>query len=254
MKKITFLSALIIAICSLGSCIQKILLKKVGAFDESATTKQITNGDKTIVFVPMHHVGKKEFYNDVRHKIDSLQKNGYIIYYEGTKPDLNTDSLTADTITRKLRMITQIDPMLAKKQGGYVDTVNSTFLGVRSKYIASEKLRNQPYAVGLGIDTSKAVRADVFYSDIIRAFENKYGKLPLSDCDMKSPLGQKYKCKKSVKNKQKMDILMNSRNEYLYDVLLKENRKKIAVIFGAKHFNGLLKMLKEKDPSWKKIN
>ncbi len=84
MKKITILSVLIFAICSLSSCIQKILLKKVGAFDKSATTKEITNGDKTIVFVPMHHVGKQEFYNDVRQKIDSLQKNGYIIYYEGT--------------------------------------------------------------------------------------------------------------------------------------------------------------------------
>ncbi len=166
---------------------------------------------------------------------------------------MNVDSLLADTLSRKLRMITSIDPIMAKKQGGYVDTLDNTFMGVRSKYIASEKLRNQPNAVGLGIDTSKAVRADVFYSDIIKAFENKYGKLQLSDCDMKSPFGQKFRCKKVVKNKQKMDILMNSRNEYLYDVLMKENRKKIAVIFGAKHFKGLLKMLKEKDPSWKRI-
>ncbi len=254
MKKYLFLFLMLSQSCFFSSCIQKMLLKKVGAFDENAITREISNGDKIIVFVPMHHVGKQSFYADVKRKIDSLHNNGYVVYYEGTKPDMNVDSLTADTLKRKLRMITGIDPVLANKYGGYVDTVTNTFMGSKSKYIKSEKLRNQPSAPALGIHLVKDVRADVFFSDIINAYELKYGKLQLTECDLQTPLGQKYRCKKTVKRKEKLDILLNSRNEFLSNAIVKEERKNMAVVFGAKHFKGLLKMLQEKDPAWKKVH
>jgi hypothetical protein len=46
----------------------------IGVFDKEAKEKRISNEKKELVFIPMHHVGKKEFYDDVKKKIDSLHQ------------------------------------------------------------------------------------------------------------------------------------------------------------------------------------
>ena len=57
----------------LSSC-NRIILNNLNAFESKMPLKYITNGKKTIVFFPIHHIGEKEFYDDTKNKIDSFKR------------------------------------------------------------------------------------------------------------------------------------------------------------------------------------
>jgi hypothetical protein len=63
MKKIKFYSNLLILI-ALFSCNRKLL--KPHIYEKNIQLNILTNGISDIVFFPMHHIGKSEFYKDVQ--------------------------------------------------------------------------------------------------------------------------------------------------------------------------------------------
>ena len=49
-------------------------LKNAGIFDNRISVRKLSNDKKDLVFMPMHHIGKQAFYDDVKSQIDSLHK------------------------------------------------------------------------------------------------------------------------------------------------------------------------------------
>src|SRR5690606_3243669 len=83
-------------------------LKYMGVFEKSVDFQEITKENQKIIFIPMKHMGTKEFYFDVKTKIDSLKKEGYYFFLEapGTGQLNNrNDTLRLDTLARKYRKI-----------------------------------------------------------------------------------------------------------------------------------------------------
>ena len=119
----------------LSSCFTKIALNSMGVFDKEVSKKYISNGNKNLVFFEMHHVGKQEFYNDVKHDLDSLLGKGYILFFEGVGLNKPKDSLTMDTLFRKVRKITGMDMNALSKNNGYLDTINNKFAGKKTSLI-----------------------------------------------------------------------------------------------------------------------
>ena len=108
----------------------------MGVFDKEVSKKYISNGTKKLVFFEMHHVGKQEFYDDVKHDLDSLLGEGYKLFFEGVGLDKSIDSLTKDTLFRKVRKITGMDMNALSKNNGYLDTVNNKLAGKKTSYLA----------------------------------------------------------------------------------------------------------------------
>ena len=244
MKSRTLL-LLIVTSISLTSCMS-LALNLIGVYDPEATTISFTNEDRSVVFIPMKHIALKEFYTNVGRKADSLQKEGYTVFLESVSIK---DSLTKpekDTLELKFRKV--LGTHVSKK--GYLDTINGKLMG--KKYNNKKGIVNQPRYHKMGIDTSNARVVDVPANVLLKQYEAEFGKIVLTDCDYNTKLEDKYKCGKLPKdNRDKM--VRTYREKHLAEAIMSEPNKKVVVIFGALHEEGLMKELKALDSKWKYV-
>ncbi len=238
-----------VSLC-LSSCL-KIALTRYHILEKKVSFRYITNGNTKIVFIPMHHIGVKEFYEDAKNKIDSFVISGYSIYFEGVKMGEVRDSLQKDSILRKTRKVTGVDFVTASKTNGYLDTINNTILGEKFKGLSKFKLVNQPRGIVNKSDTIKYNNVDATYVQIIAACENKFGPIILSEYDIKTNFGEKYKTKKD--KEMKKYFLADFRNNLIADSILKSTSQKIVLLYGAKHFDGIIENLKKSDTNYKEV-
>ena len=200
----------------------------------------------------MHHVGKKEFYEDAKHKIDSLIQDGYIIYYENVNMPAGIDSLVKDTLYRKSRKITGVDLSTMKANQGYIDTVNGTFMGLKAGFITKYKLVNQGKGMLPLKDSLHVKNVDANFPQLIVACEKKFGPVELTSYDYDTKFGENYKSKK---NEDLFNyFIVSFRNKLITDSILNSSQKKIAMIYGSLHFDGILENLTAADKNYKQVN
>jgi hypothetical protein len=250
MRKIISSLVAIFIVVVFSSC-QKMILNSMGVLDRSVTTRKMKNSSQEVIFISMHHVGKHDFYLDVKNKVDSLRHLGFIFYYERVKRTMYPDSLSNDTLRRKFRKILGLDVLSPKMKTGYIDTLGSTSVGLNSKMVEKYQLVNQPGLKQLGLDTLKDIWADASIRELMESFERKFGTLVLDECDLKTNFDEKYSCSKYNNKEGKKFILADYRNQIVARKVLSDRHPKIAILYGAKHFTGILKELQQKDSTWK---
>lgn len=244
------LAVLLLCLLSLASCLN-IALNSLGVLEKNATLKFISNGEKRIVFIPMHHIGKKEFYDDVEKKIDSLSKNGFIIFYEGVRLGQVKDSLQKDTLFKKIRKIVGLDLVALNKNQGYLDVENNRIMGREFKSLPKYQLVNQPKKFIIMSDTTRFKSRDGNYVQLVAACEQKFGPVILSEYDLLTKSGEKYKTE--VNKDLKNYFVLEFRNKLLADAIIQESNNNIVILYGAKHFEGLLEVLKTLDKNFREV-
>ena len=165
MKKILVLIYLILF--SLSSCTSfkvNLAFKLVGVYDDNIKLSKVTNEDKEVIFIPMHHLGTKLFYDDVKTKIDSLKKIGYFFYTEEVKGN-KKDSVTV----RKSIKLMGIP--FSRNNAGYKHFFDSIYKG---KVKFKKEFLDQPSPSKFGLDESNSKTADVTLKEMIDYYENKY--------------------------------------------------------------------------------
>ncbi|AWH86057.1 hypothetical protein HYN59_13460 [Flavobacterium album] len=215
----------------------------IGAYDKESSVSYYSNADKTVAYIPMKHIGPKEFYGNVKSKVDSLQREGYIVFMESVRV---TDSLTPqqkDTLKWKIRKLTGI----SISQSGYIDTINGTLMG--HKFKNKKGLINQPRYSRMGVDTLKGRVVDVPMNHLIKAYEDEYGPIQLNDCDYVLAFDKKYECGR-IATKESNAMILDYRNRHLAEAIVAEPSKKIIVMYGALHEKGMIKELKSIDSAW----
>jgi hypothetical protein len=237
-KSIILLISLILTSCS--SIFPTHTLKRIGVFDSKSELEIIKYKKKKILFIPMHHVGKKEFYDDIANKVDSLQKLDYTVFYESAIDDKETDSLTTTRNGLKLRKLMGFYPRK------YLDTTTNIIAG-KIKYKGEHKLVNQPKYSQLKVDNLTSIKADVSLTELINEFEKKYSEIKLDSCDFRFNLENKnYKCKranKGLRKKFEKEYVQDYRNKYLAKQIINSKKNKILVIYGDSHYIGLYREL-----------
>jgi hypothetical protein len=200
---------------------------------------ELSNGDKTIKFIPMHHVGKPKFYLNVYEKVSSLKEDGYIVYYESAKSDLIEDSLQQDIYQRKFR----------KMLGFHIDST-----GYAKYFENSSIFKNmiaQPAYKNLGVDDiDKWV--DVSQNKLVDAYEQAYGVIELDPGDRQIPLNSRYQTALRLPKDNVKSIIIDYRNQHLAGQIQQAHDKKILVLYGALHLDGSFDELKKLDKTWKK--
>ena len=240
MRKKLLVALSLILFMSCVSTFVGVALKKVGATDKKATLKKLDYKDKDILFLEMIHLGQKEFFEDVKHKTDSLNELGYFIFHEGfhlKKSEVPKIS-DNDTVALKFRKVTGIDPLIdyskAKSLVPYVDEYN---------------LVDQPDYIKLGLTSSNSKAVDIAGSKLIEIYEKEKGEIRLYECDYESKLGNKnYDCKQAKKADRKYfmdEILIGERDKHIYENIQETDKNKILIIYGKKHFNGVKRLLNE---------
>ncbi len=175
-------------------------------------------GDKGIKFIPMHHLGKKGFYDEVKEIIIENKNQGYIVYYELVSTHFAGDSSFRDTIRRKVRKLKGFN-------GTYKEAVEGTFL---DKYI------QQPAYKDLGVDDDD-VWADVDYLQLIDQWEKVNGEIILDSIDLNTPFGEVYDNKLNYSQKQYKNIFVGYRNDHLIKRIKTGPDNKILVVYGVGH-------------------
>lgn len=199
------------------------LLTKMGinAANKSFAISYYSYGEREVATVPMLHVNTSGFYQMTKSKIDSLRNEGYQVFYEGIDSAV-TDSLEIDVLNRKFRQITGFALM------DYMDEDNEAFKSLQKKKFVSQA------DVNYGVNPDTDYRADLDMEEMIAKFEKRYGEIVLTDCDLKTPLGKKYKCAK-VDEKKEYYILNGIRDRHVLNEIEKSDAQKIVLVYGRIH-------------------
>ena len=206
---------------------------------KGARIVEMKSNNKTVEFIPMHHVGKKEFYDEVRDIVQAFKQDGFIVYFESSRMEPMKDSVALDGYERKFR----------RMLGLYLDT-NGYVHYLHDKGLF-KKMVDQPKYRDLGV-TGSDLRVDIPKNKLVDAYENKYGKIELYQVDTATPLTGKYNTRLKLPKKKVRDIIINYRNQHLADYIQNSKDKKIIVIYGEDHLEGVFEDLKKTDHSWKK--
>ena len=234
MKKKYLILFLFIALFSCKSTLYNIALERIGAYDEKVSIETITHNNKQVVFLPMVHLSTELFYQDVVKKVDSLKKDGFVFYYEHIKAEISQD-----TILRKVRKIRGVP----YSKNGYKGVFDSVLGDIKFK----KKLINQPSYNDLGLMPSYSKNIDATLKEMVAFYETKYEEIILDACDFEAGIYETTKCEDKKIDKLILDdMVINFRNTIVVNEVIKDENKKIAILYGKRHFIGIKKELLNK--------
>ena len=240
MKKVILFSLNLIILTSCKSYFVNQYFKKVGVFDNKIKLEKISNAEKEIMFIGMHHIGKEEFYNDVKIKVDSLLKEDYIFFVEGigsqftNKTNLTKeDSVILIDIAYKFRKALGKNLISKSMNSDYINLFKEK--GIKIK----EKLVKQPSYLEFGLTQKSAINYDLTVEEILEKYEHKYGKITLEACDYETKYYEKSKCSVKADSKIYDEFITLERNNNVITHILNEKKTKIAIIYGKNHFIGI---------------
>ena len=213
MKKLILL---ILIATAFQSC--KIVRSLTQLNQKKAKVYSYTLFDKDIKYIPMHHLGKKAFYDDVAKKVNMYKRKGYVVYYESINTHFTDNPKVKDTIRRKVRKIKGFS-------GSYKENAPE---GFSKKYIP------QPEYSELGTDSTD-VRADTNYLQFINEWEKQNGTITLDSTDLNTPFDKPFAKSVEYTNKQYKAIVVEYRNQYLIDMIKNSPDNKILILYGKGH-------------------
>jgi len=241
-KVLPFVLILTITLTSCASKIIETALKKAGVTDKQVTLTKIEHSEKDLLFLEMVHLGQKEFYDDVKHKVDSLTSLDYHVFYEGLYLRRSDRIIKEkDTISYlKVRKLLGLDPLIdyskTKPFSVFVDDYN---------------LVDQPDYIDLGITKFNSEPVDISLVEQIELYENLNGEIQLDECDFDTKLvDENYNCEKLSKKERKLymdEIVFKKRNQKVYENIQSSDKDKILIIYGKKHLNGISKLIEKKE-------
>ena len=231
---------------------------------------ELSNGQKKVMFQGMQHIGSEDFYKSVVYDLEEAANEGYTLFFEGVQ----NDPMHPEDVAWFNKLVVGEDDL-----GSFYSLIaQSCGLVFQSNYFRTLESDKK-------IHPDKHITADVTYSQLKKEYErlleedsefesnwkaeNKNSKSEtsllelaqsyqqLSDRQQKllgiacrgmiNTLTQRAEPHKSVKDR----IIIDFRNKNLAKMILNTTADKIYITYGARHFEGLLKELQNKDQNWK---
>ena len=251
---------LIIACQLLGSCKPMQALEMMKAEEADYETWKNADG-KSVVFVPMVHAGKPEFYEDVKNIIAAYKSEGYVVFYEGLKKEFDQAREEDTTLYNKyveyakmhFPQTDSIDQLVCllklKRMMGMIPD-SASYSRMLKSLSMTNKAVFQPSIASLGISAAD-VNVDVSLAELVDEYENQFGTITLEQIDFAIPLDETLPGHRRLKKKNKNIIIIDYRDKNLSNNIQSRSYNKILVIYGLAHKNGTFNALKKADPSWK---
>ncbi|CEN35077.1 hypothetical protein [Capnocytophaga cynodegmi] len=212
---------------SISSC-QCLLLKTFAVTKSALKHKRVmVKGDREIIYIPMAHLGKQAYYDEVKAFVTEKRKQGYKIYYEAVLTDtvaLRKGQL--DTLRLKRRKL------LGFHLSNYSDENNKSMPKCYKKYVG-QTLDNT------GVSQRTDTNADLRFEEIIARYEATYGEIPLDECDYSTPLNAPYQCNPILgkrRSNSRYGFTQEFRNKHLKQLLVNSEDKKILLLYGESHW------------------
>lgn len=234
-----------------SSCAESLVVQSTGVLQNAARVHHLKNGDREMIYIPMRHLGKRNYYDYIQRKVDSLQQEGFIVFYESIAYQVDS-AQQRDLYDRKFRKLVGHAVGSTKTYEKKSDTTKVLMAPIYKNL--GSRIIPQPEYSFFKVDYNTAVVADIPKNVLLDEFEYTYGDIVLEPCDWNTPLNEPYGCK-AIKGKLKgifdRDFIMKRREENLAALVADAGQKKILIMFGAAHYKGFRKHLQERDPNWK---
>ena len=231
----------------------------------------VSNGEKTVIFQNMSHIGTEEFYDDVKDNIKEAKEDNFVLYFEWVKPG-KPESVEKFNQAIGINFSKDLYPNLSKLYDVTFQD-NDSLLGI---------VNDKDYNIDLSID------------EIIELYEQKRQTsgtwaeatniwVPETPIDMSAEI-VKYLANLNERelkllvflnrwiinfiiksdatqdfisgnfwNQDLFEVILEWRNKVLAHEIIEGNHDKIIVTYGLMHFDGVLKLLQENDPNWEII-
>lgn len=255
---------------------------KGGVSTASMNTYTLTNGQKTVVFQSMSHIGLRSFYKEVGEEITDYRNKGYRIFFEGIgatgyKP-LRKGDLGYEAAVTKYNSYYDINKKILEKMDSESIYKNSkyTYQGIElSHYLSyddeyadlsysalfdlAEKQAKENNISKKALDSYKNM--DLSYSSstdrllgnemLYIYMENTRGYPLFSFLDRYlTPVVNKL----SADSNLRTNVTINARDQNLVKHILDEPENLIYLTYGDAHFKGFLEGLQTNDPNWKIVS
>lgn len=210
-------------------------LQEIGVFETSVTVKKIVHEGKQIAFIKTRHIGKKEYYDQMKIKIDSLKNDNYYFFLEGVQNKSN------DTIQLlKYRKI--FGNIYTNNAEEIIDTINNKIYNI-VPYDKEWGLISQPRYGKFGLDSLNSKIVDIDVAELVNLYEEKFQKIELDSCDYSTSLNDKYDCKRKIERKNwnefSTDYIITYRDMNVANKIKESDKKKICIIYGQNHYEGI---------------
>jgi hypothetical protein len=239
----------------------------------------LSNGQKTVVFQGMQHIGSEDFYKSVVFDLEQALADGYTLFYEGVTPVAGRPDLT-DWFNQTLRGSKQDLSAGYKKmaeqcglsfQLNYFDpikadmaihpsrhiTADANFLQMKTEY--DRLLREDPaFAAGMAAKAAKAAKADVtrsgsgdpftLFLGIVEGATPEQKKLAGIVC--RGVLGMAVSGALGEEKDPANRVIVDFRNQTLARFVDESKSDKIYITYGAAHLPGFFAELKKRDPKF----
>jgi len=234
----------------------------------------VSNGQKTVVFPGMHHVGSEEFYKSVVFDLEKALTDGYTLFYEGVQPEPGRPELN-EWFNKTLRG--------SDKDIGadYTKMADACGLQFQLNYF-------QSIAADMAIHPARHVTADVSYEDMKTEYDRLMREDPAFAADMaawqakaktadggdelgplvaamagttpsqkkligivcRGVLGMAMSGALGAENNPTNRIILDFRNRALARFVADSKADKIYITYGAAHFPGFFAELQRLDPQY----
>ncbi len=204
------------------------LVFAISGEETDPATFTFSNGKKTVIYIPMIHIGTPAFYKAVAEKVKIQKMAGATLYYEF----IDFDALD-DNNKRKARALVGILPTPHQ----YDELSGDGYIG-------------QPNNDFLGLVNDKDVNVDVTPEELLEAYEDRFGPIVVTGVDATSDLSEMATTVMPMENVSK--IILASRNQNIADTISNRQETNIVLLFGAAHGPGIVADLQLIDPNWKR--
>ncbi len=178
---------------------------------------------REIIMIGMIHIEKPEFFEEIKEYLDSVKREGYVVFYEGVRDgEEGADPCRIDTVLRKFRRVAGLDvDYFYTKQLSY------------GKYVMQSLER-------LGLSTDRDINVDMTIDEMVTAYEKEYEEISLTDYDWQTDLSEKYKWRKSGKQRYNEYAMIHTlRDRHIIENVDKSPYDKIVLLYGASHWFNL---------------
>jgi hypothetical protein len=237
----------------------------------------LNNGEKTVKFQGMIHVGPSDFYTQVVSNLDEASGQGYTLFFEGVE----STPARQQWFRRTMLMNQDLDSLYLSVSDILGLHSQKTFF-IKYKSIASR-------------NSSRFVYADVSTQDIFKEYLRLWRESPEFRTEMKASESKRYPSilhsfsritawqnrggparhflsrrmflglyvvalsngcagnfgMKKIGNSATKKLIIEFRDEMLVKRIIEDSNDKIYITYGAAHLPGVVAKLKNADPKWK---
>lgn len=224
----------------------------------------LTNGEKTIIFHGMSHIGTQNFYHQVQESIKKYKENGYVYYFEWVRPGTEAnheafdkalwvkfDEKTYENMSKLYGLVNQNNQLFLWQVNDLDFNVDISIDDVMQKYehIKSEAwLSSRNYTAPLdaweliGNELSKLNSRELA---LLRYINKSFINMIVKSQWLQQSIQDNFS------NKELFAVILDERNKVIADKIITSEDKKIIMTYWLLHFEWIFELLKQHDIKWR---